>query len=135
MPIISGSTLTILAVFKIAPELLVFAPELLVVAPEQLTVAPERLVVAPELLVVAPEELHEEVEAGGVALLLARLLREAQHLLSHLKEEEEDKDENGTKKKDVRRRRSRRRLMRTWQTLCSSGILRSSSPNLLGMSG
>ena len=54
------------------------------VAPELLVVASELLMVASELLVVAPEQLHEEVEAGCVALLLARLLREAQHLLSHL---------------------------------------------------
>ena len=43
------------------------------------------LVVGGELLVVAPQQLHEEVEARRVALLLARLLGEAEHLLSHLR--------------------------------------------------
>ena len=107
---------------------------------------------------VSPEKLHEEVEAGRVALLLSRLLGEAQHLLSHLdggQEDEKqkvDKDkatetsENNSQDEGENENRDKEKVkgkvwmclnlrMATWQTLCSSGILRSNSPNLLGMSG
>ena len=48
---------------------------------------------------VSPEKLHEEVEAGRVALLLSRLLGEAQHLLSHLDGGQEDEKEKVDKDK------------------------------------
>ena len=50
-------------------------------------------------LVVSPEKLHEEVEAGRVALLLSRLLGEAQHLLSHLDGGQEDEKQKVDKDK------------------------------------
>ena len=92
---------------------------------------------------VSPEKLHEEVEAGRVALLLSRLLGEAQHLLSHLDGGQEDEKQKVDKDKATETSENNKGKvwmclnlrMATWQTLCSSGILRSNSPNLLGMSG
>ena len=81
----SGRTTTILKM-----SILSKSDEVMVLRYSSQWEASERAVVGDlveggELLVVAPQQLHEEVEARRVALLLARLLGEAEHLLSHLR--------------------------------------------------